>query len=161
MINNHIPFLTERESRSPTLKIIGALKKIHKVGFLHNNIQPDNILFTRKELPHKVSIKVKLCGLSKCIPIELVPHVQNPTTTLYSAPEVISEGTFSFASDIWALGATLFTLANGRVPFQNSDEIMTKRLDWGNRQRGAFDAEFVQIVSDMLSKEAAQRPSLK
>ena len=67
--------LTEYELREPALKIIYALRNIHKVGFLHNNINPSNILVIRKYLPHKVSIKVKLSGLSKTIPMELVPHV--------------------------------------------------------------------------------------
>ena len=33
-----LPLLTERELKAPSLKIIEALKIIHKVGFLHNSI---------------------------------------------------------------------------------------------------------------------------
>ena len=161
MKDHCLPLLTERELRAPSMKIIEALKRIHKVGFLHNSVSPSNILISRKHLPHKDSITVKLCGFSKCIPIDLAPYVQNPPTTLFSAPEVITEGTYSTASDVWALGATLFTLANGRLPFRDSTEILTEELDWSNRNRGQFDPDFVQIVSSMLRKEAAQRPSLK
>ena len=112
-----LPFLTEQELRVPALKIIDALQRIHKVGFLHNSVKPSNILITRKLLPHRIKTKVKLCGFSMCSPTDFALYLQNPPTTLYSAPEVIMEGTYSVASDIWALGATLFTLANGRLPF--------------------------------------------
>ena len=143
MRDNKVPLLTEQELRAPSLKIIKALQAIHDVGFIHTNIQPSNILIDLKYLPFKTSIKVKLCGLSMCIPIDFAEHVHDPPTTLFSAPEIIREGTQSVASDIWALGATLFTLANGHLPFQNDDEILTKNLDWSNRQRGLFDPDFV------------------
>ena len=156
-----LPFLTEEELHEPALRIIYALRKIHRVGFLHNDVTPSNILVTRKYVQNEISTKVKLSGLSKTLPIELAPQVQDPPTSLYSAPEVITEGKYSVESDIWALGATLFTLANGYLPFKNQTEILTKRLDWSNRKRGPFDPNFVQIVSEMLNKDAAQRPSLK
>ena len=163
MKDHSLPLLTEQELRGPAIKIIEALKRVHKVGFLHNSISPSNILITRKTLPHKVCTVVKLCGFSKCIPIELAPYVQDPHTTPFSAPEIFREGTFSTASDIWALGATLFTLANGRLPFKDSTEILTKELSWSNKYRGQsgeYDADFVQIVNSMLRKKAAHRPSL-
>ena len=133
MRNREIPFLTEQELRVPASQIIVALQMIHKAGFLHNHVKPNNILITHKQLPHRIKIKVKLCGFSKCFPTDLGPYLQNPPITLYSAPEVIMEGNYSVASDIWAFGVTLFTLANGRLPFKNMNEIMTKELDWGNR----------------------------
>ena len=82
-------------------------------------------------------------------------------TTLFSAPEVITDGSYSVASDIWALGATLFALANGRLPFKNKTEILTKGLKWRYNIHGHFDPNFIKIVTEMLNKDAAQRPSLK
>ena len=139
MRDNAIPFLTEQELRSPLLKIIMTLRKVHKVGFLLNNISPSNILFAKKSQ----SYKVKLCGLSKCTPIDLAHQVQSPPITLFSAPEIIMEGSFSVASDIWSLGATIYTLANGRLPFEDTTGILTKELDWNNRYGVQFNPDFV------------------
>lgn len=42
-------------------------------------------------------------------------------TPSYFAPEVVEHETFSTASDIYALGITLFYLATGKAPFSDCE----------------------------------------
>ena len=57
MRRNKLPFLTEQELKVPLWKILKAVRAIHKVGYLHNNITPSNIFFVvLNEKQHKVRL---------------------------------------------------------------------------------------------------------
>ena len=57
----------------------------------------------------------------------------------------------------------LYTVACGRLPLANLDQICTKELDWSyaDRNRIKLSPNFKQIVSLMLAKDHASRPAAK
>ena len=58
MIRCKIPYLTEQEISKPMRHILEALNAVHKAGFLHNDITPQNILLDKKEGKKKISAKL-------------------------------------------------------------------------------------------------------
>ena len=62
-----IKFLAEYEIKDATLQIASAIHDIHKLGFLHNNIQPCKILLHLNKKDG--SVIAKLGGISRCQPI--------------------------------------------------------------------------------------------
>ena len=64
-----IPFLSENELRSPLKQVAEAVKAMHSVGYLHNDITPRSILLKRKK--DRQRFKVKLSGFSMVLPFEL------------------------------------------------------------------------------------------
>ena len=58
MMKNKIPYLSEDEIRKPMRHMLEALDTIHKAGFLHNDISPQNILLDRKEGIKKIYAKL-------------------------------------------------------------------------------------------------------
>ena len=46
-----------------------------------------------------------------------------PHTLIYWAPEVINLQRYTTASDMWALGVTMFQVVTGEHPFNTNDEV--------------------------------------
>lgn len=95
------------------IKIAAALETAHRANVLHRDIKPGNILITAYGHPvlsdFGIASSVYQGDNTKAVGLS-VP---------WSAPEVIRETTTgTTASEIWALGATVYSLLAGRSPFE-------------------------------------------
>ncbi len=92
-----------------------ALQHAHSQNMVHRDIKPDNILVTQKGV-----VKVADFGLAKAMDEE-VSMTQSGTglgTPLYMAPEQARNAKrVDERVDIYALGATLYHLLTGKLPF--------------------------------------------
>ena len=61
--------MSENELRNPLKQVTEAVKAMHFVGYLHNDITPRSILLKRKK--DRLRFKVKLSGFSMVLPLEL------------------------------------------------------------------------------------------
>lgn len=100
-------------------QLLIGLKFIHNKGYAHRDIKPDNILIT----PDK-TIKYIDFGLACSVDCN-----GQRGTLMYMPPEVVTyrnEDSLkgAQAQDIWALGVTMFQLANGinDLPFHYEDD---------------------------------------
>ena len=113
--NLQVRYRRERFSEAEALRvgvqISGAVETAHRAGILHRDIKPANILVTEYGRPALTDFgiaatsgaAVEASGMS-------VP---------WSPPESFASPARSEAtSDVWALGATLYTLLAGRSPFE-------------------------------------------
>ena len=67
MKKHQLPYLSHGELKKPLKNIISALKAIHQAGYLHNDVQPCNILLEKKK--GQQTYKTKLGGFSKVLPM--------------------------------------------------------------------------------------------
>ncbi|MEY3173125.1 MAG: Serine/threonine-protein kinase PrkC [Planctomycetota bacterium] len=92
-----------------------ALRHAHLENMIHRDIKPDNILVTRRGV-----VKVADFGLAKAVD-EDVSMTQSGTglgTPLYMAPEQARNAKHvDQRVDIYALGATLYHMLTGKLPF--------------------------------------------
>ena len=102
-----------------TIAAAEGLKHAHDLNMVHRDIKPDNILLTSRGV-----VKVADFGLAKVLD-EDVSMTQSGTglgTPLYMAPEQArSAKTVDQRSDIYALGATLYHMLTGTLPFSRTD----------------------------------------
>ncbi|MBI4864350.1 MAG: serine/threonine protein kinase [Candidatus Riflebacteria bacterium] len=101
-------------------QVASALEAAHHQGILHRDIKPDNIL--RSEAgPHKVADFgiARWTGQGESL-TEAGVILGTPA---YISPLQIHGEAASAASDLYALGATLFEMVTGRPPFQASNVI--------------------------------------
>ncbi|KGJ76920.1 serine/threonine protein kinase [Cryobacterium roopkundense] len=105
------------------IKIAGAVESAHRTGVLHRDIKPSNILITAYGHPvlSDFGIAATLAdatGDSACAAGESGAAGVGMSIP-WSAPEVLrGEVSGSIATEVWALGATLYSLLAGRSPFE-------------------------------------------
>ncbi len=109
------------------LQACRALQYLHGHGILHRDVKPDNVLLTRDNT-------VKLIDLGFATSIDEAKTESNDTTlgtAAYMSPEQargISD--LDVRSDIYSLGATLFQIAVGELPFhgEGTQEQLAARI---------------------------------
>ncbi len=138
-----------------------ALQHAHDLTMIHRDIKPDNLLLTSKGV-----LKVADFGLAKVLD-EDVSMTQSGTglgTPLYMAPEQArSAKTVDQRSDIYALGATLYHMLTGKLPYgaETTLELIiakeTGKYIPARQVRSEIPEKLDLIIDKMMMKEPAHR----
>ncbi len=102
--------------------IVEALMAAHAMGIVHRDIKPANVLV-------KAGDRVKLTDFGIALAAEDNRLTRSGVmgTHSYLAPESFDGGDVGPATDLWALGATLFHAVAGRPPFERDTTTATLR----------------------------------
>ncbi len=131
--------LTDGEVLRMALAMAHALRYLHSNGVYHKDVKPDNIMVSGTH-----SIKLLDLGFSESrfssFLTKLFVGVSNKPlegSPAYLAPELIHTRLASPATDIYALGCTLYECAAGCVPFSgnSSQEVVALQKDLHRRPR--------------------------
>jgi predicted Ser/Thr protein kinase len=118
---DHLTQFSVGDSVHIAIICLEALKHAHAENMVHRDIKPDNILITKKGI-----VKVADFGLAKALD-EDVSMTQSGTglgTPLYMAPEQARNAKHvDHRVDIYALGATLYHMLTGKLPFMGTTAL--------------------------------------
>lgn len=94
--------------------VLAALAAAHRREVVHRDIKPENVLLTTEGFP-----KVADFGLARAVSDVTAASTGTVLGTVaYLAPELVTHGTASPASDVYAAGVMLYELIVGSQPFQ-------------------------------------------
>lgn len=105
------------------LQICDGLDHAHSKGIIHRDIKPSNILVLNPNTPEE-SVKIVDFGIAKLLPesnketFHLTQAGQIFGSPLFMSPEQCANKKVDSRTDIYAVGATLFTALVGSPPFE-------------------------------------------
>ena len=144
------------------VKIGSAVETAHRAGVLHRDIKPSNILLTA--YGHPVLSDFGIAASLTVAKEEDSVGLSIP----WSAPEVLLDETpGSVASEVWSLGATVYSLLAGRSPFEvpggsNSSTDLMSRIARAKPQpigRADVPASLEQLLKRAMSRRPELRPA--
>ena len=118
------PLLGLEEGRNIAIKLARGAAALHRAGIIHRDIKPDNVI-----LEDGGSLKLIDLGVVRVLGQEDFPTEQIPGTPAYMAPEMFAGEGGNEATDIYALGVTMFRAFTGEFPYGNPDATSPPRRD--------------------------------
>jgi protein kinase len=114
-ITDHGPY-SEEAVKAIMLQILTGIAGIHRQGFFHRDLKPDNLLW------RDGTLKIADFGLAREIRSR-PPFTEYCGTRWYRAPEIILRSEFyNSPVDIWSAGVMMAELFLGRPLFQGTSE---------------------------------------
>ena len=115
---------TPRDAAQVMAQVGEAVHHAHQCGVLHRDIKPSNILLDELGRPHVTDF-----GLARSLNTQHhLTHTGDLVgTPTYLAPEQLMPGQrpLTIATDVYGLGAVLYTLLTGVPPFDSPDLVTT------------------------------------
>ena len=153
--------LTEEEAWRFLHDVSAGLEYLHakEPPVIHQDIKPDNVL-----LDASGTFMITDFGISTRARSTLrrsVSHAEHSGGTMeYMGPERFGEKPAPIkASDIWSLGATLFELLTGSVPFVQLGGILQMNGALLPAIEGPWSERLKEVVKACLSKDPWDRPT--
>lgn len=159
--------LGPRTTLSIALQIVRGLQYAHQRGMIHRDLKPDNLFISNDGTARVLDL-----GLAKLIEGADSPELKpTQTGTIVGTPQYMSpeqvhgDPNLDARSDIYSLGATLFHMATGRLPFPGKHVPEVLRLKSQNSTpdpREAYpeiDASLRRLILSMLAAEPGKRPA--
>ncbi|XP_046883946.1 serine/threonine-protein kinase MAK-like [Hypomesus transpacificus] len=159
LMRNRTKLFPESVIRNMIFQILQGLSFIHKHGYFHRDMKPENLLCMGPEL-----VKIADFGLAREIRSQ-PPYTDYVSTRWYRAPEVLlKSSSYSSPIDIWAVGCIMAELYTLRPLFPGNSEVdeifkicqvlgTLKKSDWpeGSNLAASKNFRFPQCVPTSLS----------
>jgi serine/threonine protein phosphatase PrpC len=116
------PAVGLEEGRNIAIKLARGVAALHRAGIIHRDIKPDNII-----LEAEGSLKLIDLGVVRVPGMEDFPPEDVPGTMGYMAPEMLAGEPGNEATDMYALGVTMFRAFAGEFPYGNIDAVNPPR----------------------------------
>ena len=152
----------EKDAIDIIRQVAQALGHAHERGIIHRDVKPKNIMITKEGV-----VKLADMGLARAMSDKEAAEAEAGKafgTPFYISPEQIrGETNVGPEADIYSLGATLYHMVTGNVPFdgKNPTSVMHKHLkadpvppDQANPRLGGGISEVIEM---MLAKKREQR----
>ncbi|MEX0172715.1 serine/threonine-protein kinase [Streptomyces sp. LMG1-1-1.1] len=144
-----------REAARIGLHVVGALRAAHAAGVLHRDVKPGNVLLARDG-----RVLITDFGIAAIEGDSTITRTGEIVGSIdYLAPERVRGGDPGPASDLWSLGATLYTAVEGTSPFRRTSPISTMQAVVTEEPPHPEKAgALAPVIVALLSKDPDRRP---
>lgn len=145
---------------------LDALSHAHKMGIVHRDVKPSNIMFTADD-QGKARVHVVDFGIAK-----LTRQDQSPTLTntgemfgspLYMSPEQCLGNAIDARSDIYSLGCVLYELVEGHPPYQADNLLKVLHMHISEKPAPISNPNLSKdlkiALNSVIAKAMAQNPA--
>ncbi|MGC8624270.1 MAG: serine/threonine protein kinase [Phycisphaerae bacterium] len=152
----------EKQALKITIQVCRALVHAHQNGLIHRDVKPKNIMVTSEGFAKLADMGLAREAEDKAAAAAEVGKAYG--TPYYISPEQIrGQLNVDFRADIYSLGATMYHMVTGRVPFEapSPAAVMHKHLkddlvppDHVNPELSAGISEIIEVA---MAKDPAKR----
>ncbi|MEV6336061.1 protein kinase [Nocardia vinacea] len=143
------------------VKVAGALESAHRLGIVHRDVKPGNILLTDYGEPALTDF-----GIARIAEGFRTATGVVTASPAFTAPEVLGGDDPTSAADIYGLGSTLFCALTGHAAFErrSGEQVVAQFLRITSqpvpdlRESGIPD-DLSAVVESAMSRDPRQRPS--
>ncbi|MGP3955055.1 protein kinase domain-containing protein [Nonomuraea sp. 3N208] len=135
------------------LAVLDALHRAHEAGVLHRDVKPENVL-----LADDGRVVLTDFGIATLETETQLTVTGLAGTPAFIAPERLKGLPARRESDLWSLGATLYTAVEGRSPHERGMALATMHAVLTDEPDPARNAgPLAEVISGLLRKEPVQR----
>lgn len=166
------PFSVEEALRDG-VRLAGAVATAHAAGILHRDIKPANVLINSYGAPALTDFGISVVDGALTTGVggvgsEATENTSTSTLGLsvpWSPPELLSQDAADVRSDVYSLGATVYTLLAGRSPFEvpgsrNTQKDLIARIVTGELPSLGRD-DVPQALQTVLERSMALDPAVR
>jgi eukaryotic-like serine/threonine-protein kinase len=152
LVRTEGPLAPERAARLG-LGLLDALEAAHRAGIVHRDLKPRNVMVRPDGAPKLTDFGIaSVQGDPRLTATGLV--VGSPA---YMAPEQVEAQPVSPATDLWALGATLWFAVEGQPPFGGGEYQTLSAIVNGQPRRPERLGPLTPVLARLLVKDPASR----
>ncbi len=158
--------ITPREAARIGRGMVAALRAAHRAGVLHRDVKPANVLLGLEDPEEDGNwpggrVVLTDFGIASASGTSTLTRTGELIGSFdYLAPERITGGNPGPASDLWALGATLYQAVEGVAPFHRDTPIETAYAIASEPVATPRNAgPLVALIESLLAKEPERRMS--
>ena len=147
------------------LQLARGLRAMRKAQLVHRDLKPQNLLLTSDDL--NAELKIADFGFARYIRESEGMADTVCGSPLYMAPEVLNYQKYDAKADLWSVGAILFEMLVGTVPFTGQNQVQLLR----NIQKTEFkipmhiaqelSPECIALLRGLLHRDAKDRISFE
>ena len=144
------------------LPVLSALSAAHKLGIVHRDIKPDNILISKEG-----RIKIADFGLAKGPLLGTTMTAESSIvlgSVSYLSPEQVQRGIADARSDVYSAAITAFEIFTGEKPYAGEEPIqiaymhVNERVPLMSTKRAGIPPELDQLIYRATNSDPDARP---
>ena len=141
--------------------VAAGLEYLHEQNIVHRDIKPDNILCDAEGHFLITDFGISMRMRSTLRRNSTRKHDSNAAGTIgYMAPELFSSNPDAVkATDVWALGASLYEMITGELPFMGQGGVMQLHGAEVPVIKGDFSQTLKDTLAACIAKETWDRPT--